>query len=181
MLVRPRSFWTGVIVLAVVSSASLRASSESDDREMDSSRRFVRFGDYYLSASRIDYVISESDGLVVVFGSEAANRLKLTGSDAEAMRRWLEERAVDQRRMQQGGYREPQGSSQPQGFNPAGPDAGKVRGNSKQLNNPQGNNPPRSTGPQGRSSAESKEGAGLGAGNKTAPRAGIGEKGIVIN
>jgi hypothetical protein len=136
MRVVSRLLWAAVIALAVVCSMSPRGSAGSEGLTADSGHRFLRVGNYYLNASRIDYVVSESNGLSVVFGSEAANRLKLTGSEAAAMRRWLDERAADQGRSKPGGY-SPQGDHQPGNY-PPGSDAGSVRVKPQQGDYPQG-------------------------------------------
>ena len=57
MRVTSRWLWVAVIALAVVSGVSLRGSAGSEQPTAYAGQRFVRVGDYYLNASRIDYVV----------------------------------------------------------------------------------------------------------------------------
>ena len=141
--------WGGATALILTCAASIGRSRGSEGRPVDADQRFVRVGDFYINASRIDYVVRESDGLVVVFGSEAGNRLKLSGTDAVEMKRWLDERAVVAERPRQGGYSQQGDSSrQPGPQQLHGPDSGSMRehpqqaGPQRKQTGPQRNNPP---------------------------------------
>jgi hypothetical protein len=81
--------WGGAAALVLACAVSFGRSSGSDGRPTDAAPCFVRVGAYYINAHRIDYVVRERDGLVVIFGSEAGTRLKLTGLEAQEMQRWL--------------------------------------------------------------------------------------------
>ena len=132
--------WVGAIVLTLAGAASIARSSGNEGRAVNADQRFIRVGDYYyINASRIDYMVREPDGLLVVFGSEAETRLKLTGPAAQEMQRWLEGAPVVRERPRPGAYSQ-QGPISPQ-MNP--------QGNPAPQTNPQGNPGPRN-GPQGR-------------------------------
>ncbi|MGC8644126.1 MAG: hypothetical protein ACP5XB_30065 [Isosphaeraceae bacterium] len=134
MRTKPFWLWAGAFLLTLAGAASIARSGGNEGRAANADQRFIRVGDYYINASRIDYVVREPDGLLVVFGSEAETKLKLTGPAAQEMQRWLEGCPVAREKAQPGGHTQ-QGESPSQ----MGPQ-GKI--------GPQ--NPAPQTGPQGR-------------------------------
>jgi hypothetical protein len=86
--------WAGASALILAGAASIGRSGAREDEPWDADHRFLRIGEYYLNSQRIDYVVNVNDGVMVVFGSDTGNRLKLTGSDADAMRDFLRVKSV---------------------------------------------------------------------------------------
>jgi hypothetical protein len=89
--------WAAATFVMLAGAAGIARPSGDEGRAVSADQRFICVGDYYINGSRIDYAIRECDGIVVVFGSEAGNRLKLTGAAADAMMQWLSSRSVEMR------------------------------------------------------------------------------------
>lgn len=127
--------WFGGIVLVVAGAAGFKAyAAGGEDHAPDAGQCFIRVGDYYINASRIDYAFGDGDGVLVVFGSEAGNRLRLSGPDAQAMRRWLGRHSPAQEdlRSQRGGSSTRPGSRGSQAHEPSSGDAPTHSGESPQ-------------------------------------------------
>lgn len=107
-----RKLWSWATGLALVGAASIGGSRAGEDRPIRGGQQFIKVGRYYINAARIDYAITETDGLAVIFGSDAGNHLRLTGDEAGALRSWLDERAGDGQRPQEQVHRQQQGYPQ---------------------------------------------------------------------
>jgi hypothetical protein len=56
---------------------------------------FVKVGPHRINVDRIAFTRDRGDALIITFSGDRLNRLQLEGAEAEAMRRWLDERIPD--------------------------------------------------------------------------------------
>lgn len=86
-------FLLGMILVGVIRT---EAADDGPPKRAENEPRigtsFVTIGRYYINLSRLNYIVSKDDGLVLVFEGDGRGQLTLKDEHAEAMRRWLEER-----------------------------------------------------------------------------------------
>jgi hypothetical protein len=132
--------WVAVSAFIVVGWVSIGQSRWIEGRPINPGQSFTKIGRYYLNVHRIDYVIVEGGDLVVVFGSEAASHLKLSGLEAADMKRWLDEQEADGERLHRSIYPHPGHSSAqpdyPQSDGSLGPDSGRLQQTGQQVTSP---------------------------------------------
>jgi hypothetical protein len=84
-----------IVVLVAGTVALLISGVEAQPDLKTEGIRFVKVGKTRINVDQIAYTSDEDGALVIHFSGDRVYRLHLKGAEADAMRRWLDERSPD--------------------------------------------------------------------------------------
>lgn len=92
-----RTRWLLAAVTLLIVGSVLRAGNTSGEKtgmETDPKLAFIKIGAHYINGNRITHVVSGHDQMRIMFGEGLEDSITLNGSQAEALRQWLDSRAL---------------------------------------------------------------------------------------